>query len=363
MEDMVVGSKLRRIIDLWPEIQSMLEIGRLDSVVFAERVFMAEKMALYLDDEHVGLWRPMDEDKSRALLCDLGVSAVAHDASCDPGGWVNFRILPSDYLKIIDAAKTVAGRVEDNTSSTPLQCERGVKVEKENVGAVANGARPLPKSKLMSVIGIMQALASISDGKLTVPELAHALSSEYDGDLMLYQGGGYGLANPIPAEDSNTNKAYNLRVDLICELFNMSFWENPELTVKGIGIRDVLIREEDGVALAKTLWKFLGQNSSIDTPTLNGAASSRAVIDAPDYLDPMNPRYAPKLAAAVRAWQAVTDPNGKHPKQALAKWLREHATEFGLADDKGKPNEDGIEQVAKVANWKPGGGAPKTPSE
>jgi hypothetical protein len=82
---------------------------------------------------------------------------------------------------------------------------------------------------------------------------------------------------------------------------------------------------------------------------------------APDYLDPNNPRYAPKLAAAVRAWQATTDQGGKTPKQAVMKWLREHATYFNLIDDEGRPNETGIEEVAKVANWQPGGGAPKTP--
>jgi hypothetical protein len=85
--------------------------------------------------------------------------------------------------------------------------------------------------------------------------------------------------------------------------------------------------------------------------------------DAPDYLDPSHPRYAPKLAAAVKAWQEVSDPAGKHPKQALVKWLREHAAEFGMTDDEGKVNETGIEEVAKVANWQPGGGAPKTPSQ
>lgn len=84
------------------------------------------------------------------------------------------------------------------------------------------------------------------------------------------------------------------------------------------------------------------------------------VTTTPDYLDEGNPRYAPKLAAAVRAWQAVIDPGGKHPKQALAKWLREHAADFGLTDDEGKPNETGIDEAAKVANWQPGGGAPKT---
>ncbi len=86
--------------------------------------------------------------------------------------------------------------------------------------------------------------------------------------------------------------------------------------------------------------------------------------DAPDYLDPKHPRYAPKLAAAVKAWQAMEDapPSGKTPKQALTKWLNEHAAEFGLSDDDGKPNATGIEEVAKVANWQPGGGAPKTPA-
>jgi hypothetical protein len=83
-------------------------------------------------------------------------------------------------------------------------------------------------------------------------------------------------------------------------------------------------------------------------------------IEAPDYLDPTHPRYAPKLAAAVRAWLAVGEPTGRSPKQALEKWLREHAAEFGLCDDEGKPNETGIVECAKAANWKPEGGAPKT---
>lgn len=114
------------------------------------------------------------------------------------------------------------------------------------------------------------------------------------------------------------------------------------------------------------------ERSSVDRDSLTDWLLSRGIrsgfffptpTDAPDYLDPKNPRYAPKLAAAVRAWQSIVDPGGKHPKQALAKWLREHAAEFGMTDDEGKPNETGIEEAAKVANWQPGGGAPKTPGE
>ncbi len=84
--------------------------------------------------------------------------------------------------------------------------------------------------------------------------------------------------------------------------------------------------------------------------------------DAPDYLDSKNPRYAPKLAAAVRAWQAVTDPGKKSPKSALDRWLREHAAQFGLADEDGMPINQAVEDCSKVANWNQVGGAPKTPS-
>jgi DNA-directed RNA polymerase subunit K/omega len=79
-----------------------------------------------------------------------------------------------------------------------------------------------------------------------------------------------------------------------------------------------------------------------------------------DFLDPSNTRYAPKLAAAVRAWQAVTDAGKKSPKQALDKWLREHAVDFGLTNDDGKPIEQAIEECSKVANWNAKGGATKT---
>jgi len=85
------------------------------------------------------------------------------------------------------------------------------------------------------------------------------------------------------------------------------------------------------------------------------------------YLDENNDCYAPKLAAAIRAWEAVTnDPErlrGKTPKAALSKWLNEHAASYGLIKDDGTPNASGVEEAAKLANWKPEGGASKTPGE
>ena len=94
---------------------------------------------------------------------------------------------------------------------------------------------------------------------------------------------------------------------------------------------------------------------------------------APDYLDPKNPRYAPKLAAAVRVWQAMEDENlrrGKNPFSGNRTYLESRYKEFGLFHEKdnlkngtaaGDINKTAISEVAKVANWQPGGGAPKTP--
>jgi hypothetical protein len=87
----------------------------------------------------------------------------------------------------------------------------------------------------------------------------------------------------------------------------------------------------------------------------------------PGYLDSTHPNYAPKLAAAIRAWEAVTSDTerqrGKTPKQALTKWLNEHAAAYGLTKEDGTPNATGVEEAAKLANWKPEGGASKTPGE
>jgi hypothetical protein len=86
---------------------------------------------------------------------------------------------------------------------------------------------------------------------------------------------------------------------------------------------------------------------------------------APDYLSQSHDHYSAKLAAAIEAWKAVSsDPDlrvGKTVKQALIVWLRQHANRFGLTKDDGNPNEQGIEEVAKIANWDTKGGAPKMP--
>ena len=82
----------------------------------------------------------------------------------------------------------------------------------------------------------------------------------------------------------------------------------------------------------------------------------------PDYLDKEHPRYAPKLAAVVLAWESFSELPGKTPKQVLSRWLNENASRFGLIDDEGKPRDKTIEELAAIPNWQTTGGAPKTPT-
>ena len=74
------------------------------------------------------------------------------------------------------------------------------------------------------------------------------------------------------------------------------------------------------------------------------------------YLDDSNAYYAPKLAAAIKAWEEVSTNeqllNNCSPKQALIKWLEVNGHKFGLTTS--------FEEVAKIANWQTKGGAPTT---
>lgn len=82
-----------------------------------------------------------------------------------------------------------------------------------------------------------------------------------------------------------------------------------------------------------------------------------------EFHDRNHPRYSQKLSAAITAWQWLDTEEkleGKTPKQALQKWLRKHASEYGICDDEGKPVETVIESIAQIVNWRTKGGAPRT---
>src|SRR5262249_7458073 len=71
--------------------------------------------------------------------------------------------------------------------------------------------------------------------------------------------------------------------------------------------------------------------------------------------------FSERSAMAVRPSLRTQSSGAKSVKQALIVRLRQHANEFGLTKEDGNPNEQGIEDVAKIASWDTRGGAPKTP--
>lgn len=119
---------------------------------------------------------------------------------------------------------------------------------------------------------------------------------------------------------------------------------------------------------AATLWPWIAKQVDLDPEIYDVIAStyglkhnSKTKTDSsvPGYLDPSHPRYSPKLAASVLAWEAMEDENlcrGVSPKSAITTWLTNNHKAIGLDLSK-----SGIGEVATVVNWKTTGGAPVTP--
>lgn len=89
-------------------------------------------------------------------------------------------------------------------------------------------------------------------------------------------------------------------------------------------------------------------------------ATLKVKVVKPEYMDPLHPRYAPKLAASVSSWVAYEPEPRKSPKQSLAKWLKDNSEKFQSKD--GRPLS-GFDDLAAIANWSTKGGAPKTPTK
>ena len=82
---------------------------------------------------------------------------------------------------------------------------------------------------------------------------------------------------------------------------------------------------------------------------------------ADGFKDKDHPRYSPKLATAVAAWETVNQPaKNKSAKQTLTDWIIGNGVGFELGNDEGVVSPTVAEEVAKVANWNTSGGANPT---
>ncbi|WP_338413818.1 hypothetical protein [uncultured Sphaerotilus sp.] len=164
---------------------------------------------------------------------------------------------------------------------------------------------------------------------------------------------------------------------------NCDRWKEHEQPKGYLAVKSAMIRAIMAESLPAKL-RYWDEPDCRTEPAMNWCESSVSVDDlktwlrshgftsgfffqneeagTPGYLDPKNPRYSPKLAAAVSAWLAVEDAApGKSAKQTLERWLRERAAGFGLADEDGNPVNQAMTECSTVANWQTGGGPGKTP--
>lgn len=169
------------------------------------------------------------------------------------------------------------------------------------------------------------------------------------------------LINSINDNTLNAQLKYDAFPRYVGGLDNLYYNDDKKIVTEPISDEEYLVTPVPNWKVTFVTRADLKQwleNNGITT----GFLFQNAGDDTPDYLNPKHPRYAKKLAATVTAWQSVTDPKGKSPKDVLKKWLREHAAEYDLTDDEGKPQETVIEELGKVANWSKGG-APTTPEK
>lgn len=79
------------------------------------------------------------------------------------------------------------------------------------------------------------------------------------------------------------------------------------------------------------------------------------------FRDHNHPRYSPKLACAVAAWEAVKAAKANlSVKATVEEWVRANAVTFGMVGSDGVPALKAVSEVSAVVNWATGGGAVPT---
>lgn len=203
--------------------------------------------------------------------------------------------------------------------------------------AVAGRTKPQPKSRLVSIASILRKVAELSEGELTVGELADALTcSAYDAlTMMLYSNGGSGLAEPLNSQyrpDKTTG--FNWRADTIHELYKSHFWDNPGTSMLTyphgrIDAENLLVLKDDGVEIARRLWKFFypNQEKVMDISRIAEGASTWGSEEKAGY---STPHLVILNAAIAEFFERRRDRDAK--REEVVDWIKSKMTASGMAD-------------------------------
>lgn len=339
LSEAVLGSDLKRVIDAWAEVETILAIDRQAAANVVQRISVDLDLKLYLDwEECPGLWFPLSKAENRdQMMASLVMSSYASNKDDDPSGWTNWRILPSDYERIIEQVRRIASRGKTAIPDWMLRYKGRHDISLSDAAHILASIPPgtewdeLPKAICDE---IFEWRAALIDAINHIEINASCWSVHQDSQQMLSHAdirawcARRGHTWPIP--DPNPQSVND--AERLMERTRAAEAERDDLARQ--------LRTAQGEIARLTLF-----------------------AKTPGYLDPANERYSLKLAAAIAAWEAVTDPGPKHPKTALTEWLGMHASDLLITKDDGTLNGEGIKEIAKVANWQWKGGAPTTPGK
>lgn len=135
-------------------------------------------------------------------------------------------------------------------------------------------ADPMPKSRLVSIDGMLKGIVNLSKGQLTMDEVTDALDRAMDGDVMIYDGSWKGLCPAIDGSAFDEYSGVFRRLEIISELFSSKYWDRQDCKFKGhdaeIDVSDYLILKEDGAIIARRLWSFFYPNDNINADVALG---------------------------------------------------------------------------------------------
>lgn len=240
----------------------------------------------------------------------------------------------------------------------------------------SNNEKPAKIVTSLDLIRLRQLIAVVCiQREMKIPEACHYIVTLLDRatDFKIYNTGVEGLPDFLDPNDGDA------RSDALMSLLNSRYWdrsgplpENENDWSKEDRAAEFLAIEQLDAAtllgLSPAQWdELVSRHPALHWRPSHDAARLIMSSTERDCLNRDHAHFSLKLAAAIEAWRAVsTHPEafrGKSVKQALMEWLRRNAEKFDLIKSDGSPNEQGIEEIAKIANWDTKGGAPKTPGK
>jgi hypothetical protein len=198
-------------------------------------------------------------------------------------------------------------------------------------------AHSMPKALLISFADLTELVSNKTNGLITVPEVADAVTSAYDGDSMpIYEGGSYGLAEEM-GQRLNEVELYNYRVDIVCEIFNSRYWKNTDAMIRSTPVHDIMIRKSDAQIIANHLGSMFFPDSRFSFDLGNVSDENPGTVGMAEQHDSMQKcRIAgPTFARLVRAIAAFPNryPGFAMKAPKLDDDIRPWLTEAGLAEN------------------------------